>query len=208
MGCRSPPANRARLVERRSARSRADRGITRFQSLASPACRPGDPSAIGIAYGFSVFWLPLWCALGIQRSVALPHLPLFGARFSRPVATGPSLISAGCIPVLAVWSSRVQFPALRPIISYLGRGHAVASVAPSIRKSVRGRAKAQLGPPNRRPVQGVPHCAPNRSTVAMPAVCPRARCAQAPSRAGGSGNCMGRQPGWPGSGTGPAVSHR
>ncbi len=37
---------------------------------------------IGMAYGFSVFWLPLSRALGIQQSVACPDLTLFGSLFT------------------------------------------------------------------------------------------------------------------------------
>ena len=34
---------------------------------------------IGMAYGFSVFWLPLSRAIGISKSVACPELSLLGA---------------------------------------------------------------------------------------------------------------------------------
>src|SRR6476659_8862056 len=37
---------------------------------------------IGMAYGFSVFWLPLSRALGIQQSVACPDLTLLGSLFT------------------------------------------------------------------------------------------------------------------------------
>jgi MFS family permease len=37
---------------------------------------------IGMAYGFSVFWLPLSRALGVQKSVACPDLTLFSALFT------------------------------------------------------------------------------------------------------------------------------
>ena len=37
---------------------------------------------IGMAYGFSVFWLPLSRAIGIQQSVACPDLTLFGSLFT------------------------------------------------------------------------------------------------------------------------------
>jgi MFS family permease len=37
---------------------------------------------IGMAYGFSVFWLPLSRSLGVQKSVACPDLTLFSALFT------------------------------------------------------------------------------------------------------------------------------
>ena len=37
---------------------------------------------IGMAYGFSVFWLPLSRALGVQQSVACPDLTLLGSLFT------------------------------------------------------------------------------------------------------------------------------
>lgn len=38
---------------------------------------------IGMAYGFSVFWLPLTRSLGVAQSVACPDLTLVGALFTR-----------------------------------------------------------------------------------------------------------------------------
>ncbi len=38
---------------------------------------------IGMAYGFSVFWLPLSHAIGIETSVDCPDMTLFGALFTR-----------------------------------------------------------------------------------------------------------------------------
>ena len=37
---------------------------------------------IGMAYGFSVFWLPLTRAIGIQKSVACPDMTLIGSLFT------------------------------------------------------------------------------------------------------------------------------
>src|SRR6195256_456743 len=37
---------------------------------------------IGMAYGFSVFWLPLSRSLGITKSVACPEMTLVGALFT------------------------------------------------------------------------------------------------------------------------------
>src|SRR5215475_15911817 len=37
---------------------------------------------IGMAYGFSVFWLPLSRAIGLDKSVACPDLSLFGELFT------------------------------------------------------------------------------------------------------------------------------
>src|SRR5258705_11242281 len=37
---------------------------------------------IGMAYGFSVFWLPLSRALGVARSIACPDLTLTAALFT------------------------------------------------------------------------------------------------------------------------------
>src|SRR4051794_11973115 len=37
---------------------------------------------IGMAYGFSVFWLPLSRSLGIQKPVACPDLTLIGSLFT------------------------------------------------------------------------------------------------------------------------------
>src|SRR5215813_4341743 len=37
---------------------------------------------IGMAYGFSVFWLPLSRALGVTQSVACPEMPLIDELFT------------------------------------------------------------------------------------------------------------------------------
>ena len=37
---------------------------------------------IGMAYGFSVFWLPLSRAIGVTKSVACPDLTLIGELFT------------------------------------------------------------------------------------------------------------------------------
>src|SRR3954447_13994376 len=37
---------------------------------------------IGMAYGFSVFWLPLTRAIGVQKSVACPDMTLIGSLFT------------------------------------------------------------------------------------------------------------------------------
>ena len=49
---------------------------------------------IGMAYGFSVFWLPLSRAIGIQDSVACPGMGLLGALFTtRPrTVTGATAV--------------------------------------------------------------------------------------------------------------------
>ena len=53
---------------------------------------------IGMAYGFSVFWLPLSRALGVQKPVVCPGLTLVSALFTTRPATGGSPTSAGCSP--------------------------------------------------------------------------------------------------------------
>jgi MFS family permease len=51
---------------------------------------------IGMAYGFSVFWLPLSKAIGIKESLACPADMGFMAEIFRPPATGRSRCWAGC----------------------------------------------------------------------------------------------------------------
>jgi hypothetical protein len=60
---------------------------------------------IGMAYGFSVFWLPLSRAIGLDRSVACPDLSVFGELFTT-TATGAFRASAGCTPSSSSCSAR------------------------------------------------------------------------------------------------------
>jgi hypothetical protein len=63
----------------RSARPREDHRAGRFQPLARAAGALAIHLCIGMAYGFSVFWLPLGRALGITQPVACPDLTLISA---------------------------------------------------------------------------------------------------------------------------------
>jgi hypothetical protein len=78
---------------------------------------------IGMAYGFSVFWIPLSRAIGIDNSVGCPDLSLFGELFTTScdwrisslgwmytlffVALGSSVLSVFC-PSGAPWARAVR----------------------------------------------------------------------------------------------------
>src|ERR1700730_1176070 len=60
-------------------RTTAKAGFTRWLVPPAALC---IHLCIGMAYGFSVFWLPLSRAIGISKSVACPDLTLLGELFT------------------------------------------------------------------------------------------------------------------------------
>ena len=73
-----PPAAGSGLLDRE--RIIAKPGFNRW--LVPPAAL-AIHLCIGMAYGFSVFWLPLTRQLGITQSIACPDMTVFGALFTR-----------------------------------------------------------------------------------------------------------------------------
>src|ERR1700719_1815320 len=72
---RAPPATDLLSRERTIAGAGFNRWLVPPAALAIHLC-------IGMAYGFSVFWLPLSRALGIQKAVACPDMTLVSALFT------------------------------------------------------------------------------------------------------------------------------
>ena len=62
-----------------------------FNRWLVPPCALAIHLCIGMAYGFSVFWLPLSRAIGIQQAVPCPpDMGLAGALVSTPTAISES----------------------------------------------------------------------------------------------------------------------
>ena len=72
-----------------------------------PARKTAIHLCIGMAYGFSVFWLPLSRALGVTAAQACPKTCRCGPNCSPPPATGASPAWAGCTPCSSCcWAAR------------------------------------------------------------------------------------------------------